>query len=338
MPANLQALLRHRIIDESLRKPGRWSWKALAQACASAFGNDDNRSIRPPSRRTILKDLEDMRSGYLGYRAPISYNHRLRSYQYDDSSFTIHQVPLRQEELDELGRQLRVLEKIYDHHQISVLAELIRKLAFKLNLEADFHADEILIFDQSLNESGQKWLNTVYSSTEEKIPALVSYKPFVFEEETFLFSPYFIREYNSRYYVFGWNHHLQAIRNLALDRIKNWVPSIQPFYHQGRVDGEKYLQNTIGVSLGDHSEPVLINLKVFPPQNNYLITKPWHRSQKVINSTPECDIISLEVIPNFELENLILGQGEKIEVLEPGWLREKINQRIKSMLDIYDNL
>ena len=46
-------------------------------------------------------------------------------------------------------------------------------------------------------------------------------------------------------------------------------------------------------------------------------------------------VIAIEVIPNFELEQLLLSFGERFEILSPTSLRETISARIKKNIEKY---
>jgi predicted DNA-binding transcriptional regulator YafY len=54
-----------------------------------------------------------------------------------------------------------------------------------------------------------------------------------------------------------------------------------------------------------------------------------------VNNTNEFVDIKLELIPNYELESLILQHGEKIVILEPMHLKEKIQDRIQQLIKKY---
>lgn len=60
--------------------------------------------------------------------------------------------------------------------------------------------------------------------------------------------------------------------------------------------------------------------------------KPIHHTQKTdgLNHT-----ITIEVIPNKELEAIILGFGRDVEVLEPDHLRNEIIEIIKESCEKY---
>ena len=66
------------------------------------------------------------------------------------------------------------------------------------------------------------------------------------------------------------------------------------------------------------------------------MTKPIHGSQKKVRQDEKGLVIEIEVIPNYELEQLILSYGEAIQVLYPFTLKDKIKVRIASALSNYN--
>ncbi len=69
----------------------------------------------------------------------------------------------------------------------------------------------------------------------------------------------------------------------------------------------------------------------------YITTKPIHGSQKVKDKGATYTVISLQLIPNYELESLILSYGEGLEVLEPQPLRRRLADRINLSAEHYKN-
>ena len=107
MPANLNALIRYRTIDQCLSNPYRdWTIEDLSEACASAL--KEHRGIYSGiSERTIREDIRVMRSDILGFNAPIvqSGGH----YTYEDRDYSIFNVTLK-----ESGLLARVLDFILE--------------------------------------------------------------------------------------------------------------------------------------------------------------------------------------------------------------------------------
>ena len=148
------------------------------------------------------------------------------------------------------------------------------------------------------------------------------------------FSPYHLKEYNNRWFVFGKNAEYDSLINLALDRIIK-IEEANTAYEPSSIDFEEYFEDTIGVSILPGREPEKILLRVDISLWPYIETKPLHGSQKVKARSEEFVDIALELIPNYELESLILHFGEKLEVLEPPAFREKIKSRVEALFEKY---
>ncbi|WP_081748252.1 WCX domain-containing protein [Aquimarina megaterium] len=66
------------------------------------------------------------------------------------------------------------------------------------------------------------------------------------------------------------------------------------------------------------------------------MTKPLHHSQILEQQNDDGSIIiSIKVKINFELERLLLGFGESIEVLQPKRLRKRISERLNKGSELY---
>ncbi|MGV8094656.1 MAG: WYL domain-containing protein [Mangrovibacterium sp.] len=68
----------------------------------------------------------------------------------------------------------------------------------------------------------------------------------------------------------------------------------------------------------------------------YVLTKPFHPSQKLVEKNEYGITISLEVQLNFELEKEIMGLGDGIVVLEPERLRSGIAEKLNNAIDLYN--
>ena len=69
----------------------------------------------------------------------------------------------------------------------------------------------------------------------------------------------------------------------------------------------------------------------------YVITKPFHHSQKIINTDETGTTFSLNLILNFEAERELIGFGESLTILKPDWFRKRFN-RITSYNVCYTKL
>jgi len=62
---------------------------------------------------------------------------------------------------------------------------------------------------------------------------------------------------------------------------------------------------------------------------------PLHTSQKVLIDNDTELRISITVIPNYELNQLILKHGDTVKVIEPEWLVDEIKENLKITLEKY---
>lgn len=336
MPTNLHALIRYRTIDECLRKRAKvWTWEDLSQACGDRIYEYEGTDTLP-SRRTIMYDIKHMRSGELGYRAPIQYDRSTRSYFYDDPDFSIQQFPLNREDLFELQYALSILRNMKGFKDTSGIENIITKLEHNVTLSSTTQ-DQIIYFDHSLNEPGQKWLDTLYDHIKEKHVLNITYQPFHLDQAyQRTISPYLIKEYAQRWFLLCWDHEKEDLRNFALDRLLA-VEKVLIRYreHDQNLDPDVYFSQVIGVTLPKNSKPQLVTFRVYGEDTKYIETKPIHASQQRVGERPGSVDYSIKVIPNYELESTFLSFGEQLEVLEPSGLRDKIQTRLQRLLNNY---
>ena len=88
MPANKNALIRYKTIDNCLRnRYRRWTLDDLVEACSEAL-YDMEGIKKGVCTRTVQMDIQMMRSDKLGYNAPIEvYDHKY--YRYADKDYSI---------------------------------------------------------------------------------------------------------------------------------------------------------------------------------------------------------------------------------------------------------
>ena len=335
MPTNLHALIRYRTIDRCLRdRTQMWTWSNLAEECEAAL-HEDMGMDRKLSRRTIMYDLNHMKSGVLGYHAPIIFDKEEKSYRYEDPEFSINSVPLTAGTLKELDQALLVLRQFSGQEKIEGIGNVIAKLEHMLNIQREDGAEPVIQFEQSLNAPGQKWLNVLYDHIKQNNCLTISYTPFGKEIQHYTVSPYLLKEYNNRWFLFCYNHKAKAIQNIALDRISEIKPSFNKYRTSKEFDPDVYFNNIVGVSIPPEEQLTTIVLEVYGKQANYLKTKPLHVSQKIKKEKKNRTVFTYKVVPNYELESRILSYGEHIHVLKPESLRKRIAKRLKGAVKRY---
>jgi len=93
----------------------------------------------------------------------------------------------------------------------------------------------------------------------------------------------------------------------------------------------------IGVTVNEGLLARNIKLKLDRKNAPYVLTKPLHSSQEVIHKDKDGITINIKVVPNYELERLLLGFGPSLEILSPPSLRKRMKELIGKALKLYES-
>jgi predicted DNA-binding transcriptional regulator YafY len=150
-----------------------------------------------------------------------------------------------------------------------------------------------------------------------------------------MFHPYYVKEYNNRWFVFGLDQENNSLGNLALDRIVSIeIAEEVQFINNETTDFDHYFDDVVGVSIPKQNpEKETITLCFTKNRFPYVTSKPIHNSQKTIDE--EKGIVTLEVRPNWELDQQILSYGKDVEVVSPKWYRDRISGIIEEIYKKY---
>jgi predicted DNA-binding transcriptional regulator YafY len=337
MGLNKNALIRYKAIDNCLRNTGRKYYiEDLVNACNEKL-LDLYPESQPVKKRTVQYDLVFMESD-AGYGIPlerVSDGQRRKYYKYTNPNFTIQEQPLNDIEAEQLTSALNLLSRIQGIPQQGWLNDIIYKLKDRFSLSDA--ADSVMSFDSNEFLKGREFLGVLYDLIITKKAALITYQSFkAASHQEIRFHPYFLKQYNNRWFLIGKNDDYESIVSLALDRIIAIQSLSMDCDDTLKIDFEEYFDDVIGITKHDLAIQKII-VKVAPSQVDYIKTKPWHHSFTIINHDPLEFQFSITVIPNYELESLILTFGEHVEVVSPQSLRDQLKSRINSLYHVYND-
>ncbi len=328
------ALIRYRTIDRCLQNRGRqWTLNDLIEACSDALYELEGKEAYV-SKRTVQLDIQLLRSDKLGYNAPIEVYAR-KYYRYADPDYSITDVPLTTADMDVLSESVTVLRQFRDFSLFSELGGVLQKLEDKIYRNGG-EAEPIIHLDKNESLRGLEHLDVLYQAIAKKIVVWITYQSFQAREANrFQFHGYLLKEFNNRWFMVGRKETEDKLYTLALDRISKIEPDLRTEYVRRDFDASTYYKDTYGVTvLG--SRPVPVQLRVDRRNAPYVITKPLHPSQVLGERAPDGSIeVTLTVQINFELERLLLGFGDGIEVLAPKRLRKRMRTILKRALGAY---
>lgn len=334
MATNKHATIRYQTLDKCFRNPGRFYYiEDLIKACNDAIyeysGIEDG-----IKRRQILDDIKFMESEQ-GWNIPLGHirdGHKVY-YRYEDISFSINNQLLNETEENQLKEALLTLSRFKGMPQFEWMDEIAARLDSALGLSKS--KEQIIEFEQNDFLKGLEYITPLYNAILYRKVLSVTYRSFKRDaNQSISFHPYYLKQFKNRWFVFGLNDHLQVIANLALDRIVG-MEERKKEYITNNIDFSEYFEDVIGVTVDKDAKLEKILLKVSSDLYPYIQTKPLHGSQKIKEKSDTFVLIELELIPNYELESLILSHGEGIEILSPEILRNKIKNRIQMTLNNY---
>jgi predicted DNA-binding transcriptional regulator YafY len=336
MSINKNALLRYQILDRCFSNTGRgYTIDDLLEIVNEKLIDDDPKSSGIQMRQ-LREDIKFMRKES-GFAAPIGTKPtgegKKMFYYYEDSTFSINNSPLNETEAKQLKNALTLLNRFEGSPGFEWVSEIGVKLRDTFELKEE--DSKVISFETNLDYVGEPFISKLFNAIVNKHVIHVVYKPFNSEQQEFNFHPYFLKQYNNRWFVFGLHEELDIPTwNLALDRIVCFEVHSQN-YKPNKINWQDYFSEIYGVSKPLNCEEENIELLFSIETSPYIKTKPLHQSQKNYD-IEDGVLVKLKLIPNFEFEQLILSYGENVEVIKPLTLREKINQRILKMIKKYE--
>ena len=185
--------------------------------------------------------------------------------------------------------------------------------------------------------AGARWLGPLYRAVRAGQGVRLRYRAFgVAQGWDETVEPYLLKQYNHRWFLVGTGSGRPGISHYALDRIEDAAADATLPYGPAPADLAAWFADVVGASVpAGAGPPERVLLRFGAGRGPYVLTKPLHPSQAVERDTAEFLEISLRVVPNQELETVLLGFGEDVEVVEPPALRARVAARLRAAAGRY---
>lgn len=335
MAVNKLALIRYKTIDDCLRNRMRkWTLDDLIDK-VSAVIYDMEGIVTGVSRRTIQSDIQVMRSDKLGYNAPIIVTDK-KYYSYEDKAYSITKAPISDADVEKMKEIVGVLKQFNTFNYFDEMSDMIAKLENNLYKSSN-PKENYLQFESNKLLKGLQYINPLYQAIRNKRSLLIEYKSFKARQSAnAIYFPYLLKEYRNRWFIICKPKRTKFLITLALDRILDFqeLPN-EPFVPYEGIDFETYYSDLLGVTKSHNDRAHKVTLEIDKYNAPYVLTKPIHPSQKVVKENEDSIIITIHVVPNFELEREILGFGECMKVLGPRFLTSRIQRRLEKSVANY---
>jgi len=332
MALNKNALIRYKTIDYCLRnKQRKWTLDALIEKCSDALYEYEGKDANV-SKRTVQLDIQMMRSDKLGYNAPIVVYDR-KFYKYDDENYSIVNIPVTDTDVKVMNEAIQLLKQFKDFSLFKEMDGVLQRLEDSVYTAQKNHRP-IIHLDKNELLKGLEFIDVIYDAIQRKKVLKLTYKSFKATRESIMYvHPQLLKEFNNRWFVLALHKDTQL--TLALDRIITLAIQEEKQYKDLEIDGDTYYKHVIGVTVSSHHRPQTVQFWVDKYNAPYILTKPFHQSQTVIEQNENGTTFSIKVQPNFELERLILGFGDSIKVLSPPTLKERIAKKLERAVARY---
>jgi predicted DNA-binding transcriptional regulator YafY len=236
--------------------------------------------------------------------------------------------------MGQLKNAISLLRKFEGRQEFEWLNELGPILNDRLGQTEN--TQPIIGFETNLDYTGSVHIPELFNAILNKRVIEFVYKPFTGNSFIVTCHPYYLKQYNNRWFLFGRNEVLNHDQwNFPLDRIES-IREIEFPYSKDTTDWEDYFYDIIGVAR-TAAELQEIVLEFASTQVPYIQTKPLHPSQRTKMLESGNMVVTLKLIPNYELEKEILSFGQFVKVLEPLELKQKMKQRIADQLNNYND-
>ena len=335
MPKNKNATIRYRVLDRCFRNRRRKFFiDDLVEACNEELIAYDGSSV---SKRQVQQDilflesdaggaidLERCRDGHKVY------------FRYRDPDFSILNLPMSQEEAEQLSDTIQMLSRFNGLPQFTWMDEVLVRL--KDSFQLDGTVSGSVAFAQNPDLKGIELFSPLFDAIVKKQVLSIKYHRFGKPSSVRVIHPYQLRQYNNRWFLVGLEERLLPRIPLAIipiDRIDEFKVAESVIFQEYRgADFDDYFYDIVGVSLHPEGRKEKIVIKALFPAASYIETKPIHPSQRILERGDGYIVFQLDVIQNYELETQLIAYADQAEIIEPIGIRVAVNERAKRIIEL----
>ena len=333
MATNKHAQIRYTILDKCFSNFNRnYTYDDLLEEVNSVLFELGTEGVQ---LRQLQYDIAFMKSD-AGYR--IEFDEDLkdgkkRLFRYKNNDFSIADHPLNQNDSEQLETTLAILSRYKHREEFNWLEELIPRMEQAFDLVASGENGAIG-YQENVDLKGREHIGLLFNLILKRKVTKLIYQAYGKPQQDIVVFPYHLKQFNNRWFLFGYNEEYKSISNYPLDRIES-ILELGENFEPSEINWMDYFDDIIGVTKPEDAGTKVVKLKYSEKRINYVLTKPLHGTQKLDKKDESGLTIQIEVIPNPELYQLILSFGEDVEVVLPTEVREKIKQKIGLMQEIY---
>ena len=173
--------------------------------------------------------------------------------------------------------------------------------------------------------SGELYLQPIIDAMKENRVINITYKSYWEDcQNHYDVQPLCLKLFRQRWYVIVRKNVVRKDANIwicALDRILSLQKTDKTFTMPKDWDVQAYFDGFIGVIRDEDYDKEIVKIKV--------------NAKQEAERNDEYSIFTYCLRPTFDFQQELLWNADKVEVLEPQWLRDEMADIIQKMLDLY---
>lgn len=335
MPNTKSSDIRYKVLDRCLRRGG-YSTLKLMEAVSDELKFQGYEPVT--ALNTIRNDLRYIESTYPDVHIIENKCGRNKTYAYENPESSIYKLQFNDDELGQLLQCMAILSQFEGMPQMEWLQSFLERFRLSLNIDPD--GKRVVGFDENKYLVGREYFSRLLSAISNKEVLDISYKSFKDESiKHKIVHPYYIKEYNNRWFLLGRTEGYDTVSTFAFDRIENIDNAIDIEYiPNNEIDfNDDYFTDMVGVTKPLEETKQKVGIRVSRNLYPYIATKPIHETQRVKGTDDSGVNIEIELYINYELKQLLLSYGDGIEVLYPDSLRVQLRSNLENALKNYDD-
>lgn len=348
MPANKNALIRYRYLDELLSSRVKYYTR---QELTDKLNEHLSKSV---SKRCVEKDLIDIQDEW-----GIEYDEKIfdgkKYIHYADPSFSIFNKELTAEERTLLKSVLDTIGQFDGLPNFEWLESMRLKLAKGGNSalsSSDLEEEsdrKIIEFNSNPYLKNSNMIAGLFQHIASKQAINIEYLPYHLQAPMYeVVSPYRLKQYNNRWYLLCCRMSDGRFSNYALDRLVSYSLAEGVEFMPCPIEIDEHFDDIIGVTYIKDAPVETVVFAGSPREIQFILTKPLHWTQKRPSAEEQARLheeypdvpsdwifLTIECKWNFELITTLFSFGERILVVSPNRVVEDIIMKLSKMRTLY---
>lgn len=348
MPANKNALIRYRYLDELLSSRVRYYTRQ------ELTDKINEHLAAPVSKRCVEKDLIDIQEEWGVEYVEKIYDGK-KYIHYADPAFSIFNKELTSEERTMLRSVLDTIGQFDGLPNFEWLESMRLKIAKGGNsamstseLEDDSER-KIIEFSSNPYLKNSNMIAGLFQHIASKHVIDIEYLPYCKElpiRETV--SPYRLKQFNNRWYLLCCRMQDGRFSNFALDRLVSYSLAEGTEFLPCPIEIDEHFDDIVGVTYIKDAPVETVVFAGSPREIQFILTKPLHWTQKRPSTEEQIRLheeypnvpsdwifLTIECKWNFELITTLFSFGERIIVISPSKVVSDIANKAETMLGYY---